>query len=64
MDGAGFDVEFERNGSLIQVWLENEASMRARIDLMDYFDLGGVAAWQLGLEAPPIWDILGAFTRG
>jgi len=57
-------AEFERNGNLIQVWLENEASMRVRLELMDSFDLGGVAAWQLGLEAPSIWDILGAFTRG
>jgi len=57
-------AEMEKNGNLIQVWLENKASMRARIDLMDYFELGGVACWQLGLEAPSIWDILGAFTRG
>ena len=57
-------AEMEKNGSLIQVWLENEASMLARIELMEYHDLGGVAAWQIGLEAPSIWDILGAFTRG
>jgi len=57
-------AEMEKNGSLIQIWLENAASMRARIDLMEYHDLGGAAAWQLGLEAPSIWDILGAFTRG
>jgi len=57
-------VEFERNGNLIQVWLENGASMQARLNVMDSFGLGGVAAWQIGLEAPSIWDILGAYTRG
>jgi len=57
-------AEMERNGNLIQVWLENEASMRVRMELMDSFDLGGVAAWQIGLEAPSIWNILSAFTRG
>jgi len=57
-------AEMVKNGSLIQVWLENEASMRARLEVMEYFGLGGVAAWQIGLEAPAIWDILGAFTRG
>jgi len=57
-------AEMEKNGNLIQVWLENKASMQARVEVMDYFGLGGAAAWQLGLEAPAIWDILGAFTRG
>jgi len=57
-------AEMEKNGNLIQVWLENEASMKARLEVMDRFDLGGVAAWQLGLEAPSIWGILSTFTRG
>ena len=57
-------AEMVKKGNLIQIWLENEASMRARIEVMEYFGLGGIAAWQIGLEAPAIWDILGTFTRG
>jgi spore germination protein YaaH len=30
---------------------------------MKEYNLGGVAAWRLGLESPDVWDILGAYTR-
>jgi spore germination protein YaaH len=57
-------TQIDENNKTYQIWLENEASMQARIDAMSEYGLGGVACWRLGLENPEIWDILGAYTRG
>ena len=57
-------AEYTRKGVLYQIWLEDEMSMQARVDAMNNFDLGGIAAWRLGLEKPETWDIIGAWTRG
>ena len=57
-------AELLQKDILYQIWLEDADSMRARIEAMKAFDLGGVAGWRLGLEKPETWDILGAYTRG
>ena len=57
-------AEYVRKGVLYQIWLEDGDSMQTRLDAMEVFDLGGVAAWRLGLEKPETWDIIGAWTRG
>ena len=57
-------TQTDENDKLYQIWLEDGASMQARIDLMAGYDLGGVACWRLGLEDPSIWDILGKYRRG
>ena len=56
-------TQIDENNRLYQVWLEDEASMRTRIEAMERYGLGGVAAWRLGLEVPAIWDILGGYVR-
>ena len=38
------------NGSWGQVWLEDERSIETKLTVMKNLGLGGVAAWQLGLE--------------
>jgi spore germination protein YaaH len=55
-------TQIDEKNRTYQVWLENEASMQARIDKMKEYGLGGVACWQIGLEPPQIWDILGEYT--
>lgn len=46
------------DGSLYQIWLENEKSLEEKAKLVKQYDLGGVAAWKLGLERSSIWDVL------
>ena len=57
-------TQIDENGRTYQVWLENEASMQTRLEAMKGYGLGGVACWQIGLEPPQIWDILGEYTGG
>ncbi|MDR3364144.1 MAG: hypothetical protein LBS91_04240 [Clostridiales Family XIII bacterium] len=56
-------TQIDEQNKLYQVWLEDESSMQARIDMMKEYGLGGVAGWRLGLESEAFWDILGAYTR-
>ena len=47
------------NGSGQQyIWMEEEDSMKLKIDLIKEFDLAGVACWKLGFEPSDIWDIV------
>lgn len=55
--------EIEMGGTLYQVWLEDERSIETKLTVMKNLGLGGVAAWQLGLEDKDIWDIIDAFVK-
>lgn len=54
---------FEEDGNLIQVWLEDEQSIGAKISIMKNYSLGGVAAWKLGFDEgrKNIWSVIAGF---
>jgi len=41
-----------------QVWYENAASLKYKLDLVTKYDIAGVALWKLGGEDPQYWPIL------
>ena len=47
-----------RTAPFFQVWLEDEQSLRAKLQVMEQYGIGGAAAWKLGYEAghPEAWD--------
>lgn len=51
-------VEYKDGDSLIKIWLEDEVSMKARIELVKKYDLAGVGSWRRGYEVPAIWDLI------
>ena len=51
-------VEYEKEGNLYKLWIEDKDSLQKRLDLMKQYDLAGYAAWRLGYETDDIWDIL------
>ncbi len=53
--------EYTEGGSLFQVWLEDERSIEVKLNIMEKYGLGGVAAWRLGYEEPGIWDVIEAY---
>ncbi len=59
-------AQFEAEGSLVQVWLEDEQSIGAKIDVMKKYQLGGVAAWKLGFDEgrKNIWSVIAGFFAG
>ena len=48
----------DETGRLCQIWLEDEESVRQRANLVQHYDLGGIAAWVLGNEKDFVWDII------
>ena len=59
-------AEFEEDGAFFQVWLENEQSLQAKLQVMEQYGIGGVAAWKLGYEAghPEVWAVISDFAAG
>lgn len=45
-------------GRLCQIWLEDEASVRARALLVKEYDIAGIAEWVLGNERDTVWPII------
>lgn len=48
--------EYISGDTLYQVWLEDEESIRVKLNIMEKYEIGGVASWRLGYEKPEIWD--------
>ena len=53
-----FLAEGTLDGIQYTLWLEEENSMKARMELIRENNLAGVAAWALGMESPEVWDII------
>lgn len=53
--------EFQSGDSFCQVWLEDADSISVKLNIMDKYKIGGVAAWRLGFETPDIWDVIGEY---
>lgn len=51
-------VEYEEAGKVNKIWIEDETSMRARIELVKKYNLAGVASWRRGFETPNIWEAI------
>ncbi len=51
-------VEYEEDGVLKKIWIEDEVSMRSRIELVNKLGLAGVASWRRGYESPDIWSVI------
>lgn len=51
-------VEYTENGEKHQIWVEDENSVKLRMDLVRKYKLKGVAAWVIGQEPPELWPIL------
>ena len=64
-DHAGQNVaEYRKEGLTYRMWLEDKSSMQKRLELIDRYNLAGVAAWRRGLEKPEIWELFKTFLGG
>ncbi len=53
--------EYTEGGSLHQIWLEDASSIEVKLNIMEKYQIGGVASWRLGYEKPEIWDVIGVY---
>ena len=50
--------EYQSGNSIYQVWLEDDESIRVKLNVMDNYKIAGVAEWRLGLEKPSVWTAI------
>ena len=48
-------VEFKEDGNTKKMWIEDLKSLEAKIELIKKYNLGGVAAWEKGMESDGVW---------
>jgi spore germination protein YaaH len=53
-----YKVEYREDGNTRVFWMENNDSMKARIEIAKKYDLAGVAAWRLGYETADLWKMM------
>lgn len=53
--------EIQEGGTFYQVWLEDEQSIEAKLNIMKKYNIAGVAAWKLGFEKASIWGVIGDY---
>jgi spore germination protein YaaH len=60
-----FDVQagqhvatYEKEGLTYKMWLEDTESMCSRLELVEKYNLAGLAGWRRGLETPEIWELM------
>lgn len=54
-----YKVEYTGEDGRTRVfWLENEDTVKARLDLAHKYQLAGIAAWRLGQEDPVFWETI------
>jgi spore germination protein YaaH len=56
-------AEYEANGKFYQVWLEDEASIEVKLNVMNRYQIAGVAMWKLGFEKPSVWEVINAYVE-
>lgn len=55
--------EYEAEGVRNRIWLEDERSVQAKLNVMSEAGIGGVACWKLGLESEEVWGEIGEYVK-
>lgn len=53
--------ETESNGTTYQLWMEDEASIEAKMKVINELGIHGVAEWKLGLENSDVWETIAKY---
>lgn len=51
-------VEYNEGKTLKKIWIEDETSLKARVELAKSLKLGGLASWTRSLAVPEAWEVL------
>jgi len=57
-DAGQHYIEYEEDGALKRIWIEDAVSMQSRISLVKKYGLAGVGTWQRAFQNDSIWGII------
>lgn len=46
-----------------KIWLEDEESLKAKMQLIQQYELAGAAAWKLGFERADVWNVISEYLQ-
>lgn len=53
----------EKDGATYKIWLEDELSLRKRMELVEKYNLAGCAGWKRHLETDNTWSIINSYMK-
>lgn len=56
-------VTYSKGKSTYSIWLEDETSVKSRLELMNQYELAGAAYWALGQEKDSIWNVISEYFK-
>ena len=56
-------AELSTDNGLYQMWLEDEQSLDAKMQLVQKYELGGGAEWKLGFERADVWNTISQYLQ-
>lgn len=51
-------IEYRNQNILERMWIEDEEALKEKINLVNEYDLAGVASWRWGFETPEAWQVI------
>lgn len=51
-------VEYQEKGATKKIWIEDLDSIKAKVSLVNEYELGGVSAWAKDREDPDVWAVI------
>lgn len=51
-------VEYKQNGATYKMWIEDEKSIEAKLDLINQYQLAGAAFWEKDMEPNSVWNLV------
>lgn len=54
-------AEWSAGGGTNKVWLEDDMSLRSKLEVMRNHNLGGVAVWQLAYSTKSAWEVINEY---
>lgn len=54
---------YKKDNAVYKIWLEDERSIRLKTELVNKYNLAGIASWKLGLEKPAVWNVISSILK-
>ena len=51
-------IEYEKDGTIYKLWSEDEESIKAKLSLIQKYNLAGASFWAKDRETPSIWSVI------
>ena len=51
-------IEYEKDGTTYKMWIEDEESIKAKLDLINEYNLAGAGFWSKDRETNTIWSVV------